>query len=147
MDRFFSTLPFGKAVKRANWAVQSSTNLFKLDGNHLSTSPSSVMAPSHHTPTPTELAEWEKAASKVNIQDCYLRCERQTLHRLEKTGAVVFAFKTYLYPLREVKEEGSGEEMAAAVEGFGRGSVPGMKVYKRGVIWGDKVLRFLRGEE
>lgn len=57
----------------------------------------------------------------------------------------MFAFKTYQYGLGEVKEEGNGEALAEATEGFARGSVPEMEVYKRAVVWGDVVRRFLRG--
>lgn len=155
MDKYFAALPFGKVVQRANWGIQSTEQLFKLDGNHLSTviSPSSTsdpstvpMAPPTHTTTQADIASWTEAAEDVDVDDCFLRCERQTLHRLEKTGAVVFAFKTYLYPVRDVKEEGFGEEMARAIEGFEKGSVSGMRVYKRSVVWGRKVVEFLRGE-
>lgn len=78
------------------------------------------------------------------MRKTFLRCERQTLHRLPQTKALVFAFKTYLYPLREIKEEGKGEELAAAIEGLETGSVPQMMFYKRGVVWGEAVKRFLR---
>jgi hypothetical protein len=151
MDRFFNTVPQGKIVKRANWALQTDSTLFKLDGNHLTTvstkpsSSSTTMAPATHTPTATELAEWAAAGENVEPEKCFLRCERQTLHRLEKSGALCFAFKTYLYGLDEVKAEGSGPEMADAAEGLGRGSVAGMMVYKRGVVWGKKVTEYLRG--
>jgi hypothetical protein len=68
------------------------------------------------------------------------------LHRLPKTGALVFAFKTYQYPLRELRDEGSGEVLAEAIDGLGLGSAPGITIYKRQVIWGDKVKAFLKGE-
>jgi hypothetical protein len=145
MDRFFTTLPFGKIVKRANWAVQQDDAWFKLSGNHLSTtlSPSS-MAPPTHEPTTEELKTWEAEAKMVVPEKCMLRSERQTLHRLEKTGALVFAFKTFLYPLPEVKSAGLGEDMAEAVEGLWKGSVPAMAVYKRSVVFGKKVVEYLR---
>jgi len=59
---------------------------------------------------------------------------------------VVFGFKTYMCPLSAVRSEGGGAEMADAIEGMWRGSVPGMAVYKRAVIWGEKAVRYLRGE-
>jgi hypothetical protein len=154
MDRFFATLPFGKIVKRSNWALQTTPDLFVLHGNHISApssttnsdSSSLTMAPATYNPTPSELEEWKKAADEVEPEKCFLRCERQTLHRLEKTGAAIFGFKTYLYGLGEVRKQGEGEEMANAVEGMGRGSVKGMFVYKKVVVWGDKVVSFLRAE-
>jgi hypothetical protein len=87
---------------------------------------------------------WGREGECVNPRDCRLRCERQTLHRLEKTGGLVFAFKTYLYTLDEVIEDGLADEMADAVEGLGMGSVPAVKIYKRSVVWGRKVCEYLR---
>jgi hypothetical protein len=78
------------------------------------------------------------------IKQTYLRCERQTLHRLPHTKALVFAFKTYMYPISEIKEEGLGEELALAIDGLREGSVPGMHFYKKGVVWGEAVKGFLR---
>ncbi|TID25385.1 hypothetical protein E6O75_ATG04590 [Venturia nashicola] len=154
MDRFFASLPFGKAVKRANWSVQLDDEYFHREGNHISLSPppnsnssekGNMMAPATYSATPQEVAEWKREGEDVKVEACRLRCERQTLHRLEKTGALVFGFKTYLYPLQRIKEEGGGEEMAQAVEGLWRGRVSGMAVYKRGVVWGSRVCGFLRG--
>jgi hypothetical protein len=66
------------------------------------------------------------------------------LHRLPITKALVFSFKTYLYPLKDIKDEGLGEELAQAIDGLKEGSVPAMHFYKRGVIWGEAVKRYLR---
>jgi Protein of unknown function (DUF3445) len=74
----------------------------------------------------------------------FVRCERQTLHRLPKSRALVFAFKTYMYPISEIKEEGLGEELAEAIDGLKDGSVPEMHFYKRGVEWGNAVKEYLR---
>ncbi len=87
---------------------------------------------------------WDREGESVDPRDCRLRCERQTLHRLERTGALVFAFKTYLYTLDEVIEDGLADEMADAIDGLGTGSVPAVKVYKSGVVWGRKVCEYLR---
>jgi hypothetical protein len=54
--------------------------------------------------------------------------------------------KTYQYPIQDLKDEGSGEELAAAIDGLASGSVPDITIYKRQVIWGEKVKAFLRGE-
>ncbi|KAF2398263.1 hypothetical protein EJ06DRAFT_532014 [Trichodelitschia bisporula] len=143
MDRFFATLPFGKIVQRANWSVQTDTDFFKLAGSHIA-SEEPGMAPAGYEASEEEERAWAEEAARVDPERCRLRCERQTLHRLPQTGALVFAIKTYMYPLREVLDEGLGGEMADAVEGLGKGSVPGMKVYKRGVVWGPKVSEYLR---
>jgi len=164
MDRFFAGFEFGKVVRRQNWSVQVGEELFRLKGNHLSATPASSstgasggeignkvedgggikMAPPVAEVGDRVKESWDREGETVNPRDCRLRCERQTLHRLEKTGALVFAFKTYLYTLDEVIEDGLADEMADAVEGLGTGSVPAVKIYKRGVVWGRKVCEYLR---
>jgi hypothetical protein len=49
-----------------------------------------------------------------------------------------------LYPLREIKEEGSGPEVADAIQGLKSGNAPGMWVYKGGVRWAERVCQYLR---
>lgn len=66
------------------------------------------------------------------------------LHRLPQTKALVFSFKTYMYPLKDIKNEGLGEELARAIDGLKEGSVPAMHFYKRGVVWGEAVKVYLR---
>lgn len=80
MDRFFASLPVGKIVKRANWSISTNGKLFCLAGNHMSAD---------------ELAAKERhgQVEDVDLGKTVLRCERQTLHRLPKSGALVFAFK------------------------------------------------------
>ncbi|CAK1360615.1 unnamed protein product [Cercospora beticola] len=158
MDRFFAKLPNGKAVKRSNWAITTDEELFKEGGNHLY----------EHDEQETggekegggkegkkeggeKLDMTEEVPSSISqqrenvvIENCRLRSERQTLFRLPKTGAFVFSFKTYQYRLEDVKKEGYGEDLAMAIEGLEKGSVPEMAFYKRQVIWGDKVREFLR---
>lgn len=134
MDRFFATLPVGKIVRRVNWSITTHGELFCLAGNHLSEEEAKTLAE-------------EAVAKEWDINKAVLRCERQTLHRLPGTKALVFAFKTYQYGMQELKDEGSGEELATAIDGLGEGSVPGMRVYKSAVVWGEKVKRFLRRKD
>jgi hypothetical protein len=142
MDRFFDRLEVGKVVLRSNWSITTHERLFAASGgNHLyegeipeeeTVDINNVCAlPSFHKAWLTE-------------KQTFLRCERQTLHRLPESKALVFAFKTYMYPIREIKEEGMGEELAQAIEGLQQGSVPEMMFYKRGVVWGEAVKTFLR---
>ncbi|KAF2712276.1 hypothetical protein K504DRAFT_474675 [Pleomassaria siparia CBS 279.74] len=140
MDRFFSTLPVGKVVRRVNWGITTHGDLFGLSGNHTSPEEAERLAEKKKKKKDNEADEW-------NIDTAVLRCERQTLHRLPGTRALVFAFKTYQYALRDVKEEGSGEELASAIDGLGKGSTPEMRVYKSAVVWGERAKRFLRGED
>lgn len=60
------------------------------------------------------------------------------------TKALVFNFKTYLYSIKDIKDEGLGEELAQAIDGLKEGSVPAMHFYKRGVVWGEAVKAYLR---
>ncbi len=80
----------------------------------------------------------------IDISQTFFRSERQTLHRLPESKANVFMFKTYMYPIQQLKEEGYGEDLAQAIDGLREGSVPGMWIYKRGVVWGEKLKEFLR---
>ncbi|KAF2444837.1 hypothetical protein P171DRAFT_284735 [Karstenula rhodostoma CBS 690.94] len=130
MDRFFASLPVGRIVKRHNWTITTKPDLFVTSGTHI-----------HAGDQVTEGAQDE-----VDLARTVLRCERQTLHRLPGTKALVFAFKTYTYPIGQVRGEGSGEALAEAIEGLGRGNVPEMTVYKRQVLWAPRVTAFLRGE-
>lgn len=70
--------------------------------------------------------------------------EFQTLTRLPKTRAILFSFKSYLCPLKEIKEEGLGDIFANAIEGLRKGNAPGMWTYKGGIRWGKSVCEYLR---
>ncbi|PQE27970.1 HRQ family 2 protein [Rutstroemia sp. NJR-2017a WRK4] len=125
MYRSFDRLEVGKVVKRVNWSITTHDRLFAASGNHL-------------------YEGEEAAAEEIDINHTYLRCERQLVHRLPETKALIFSFKTYLTPLTQVKAEGLGEELATAIDGLKEGSVPAMHFYKRGVVWGEKVKEYLR---
>lgn len=138
MDRFFSTIPVGKVVRRANWTITTNDILYSESGTHLYDD-----EPDSGEKTTDVEQDIQRQREEVVIENCRLRCERQTLHRLPQSKALVFAFKTYQYTLEEVKADGSGPELAAAIDGLGLGNVPDMKFYKRGVVWGDKVKEYL----
>ena len=165
MDRFFAKMELGKAVRRVNWAITTNTKLFTLGGNHLyadgTTKESSgtkvvnpaswpLTAPSAENNKTLDLNSTnleqsiQQQKKDVVIDNCCLRSERQTLHRLPVSRALVFAFKTYQYRLDNVKAEGNGPALADAIEGLSKGSVPDMAFYKRGVVWGDKVVEYMR---
>jgi hypothetical protein len=69
--------------------------------------------------------------------------ELQTLTRLPKTRAILFSFKSYMCPVRTIKEEGLGPQLADAIEGLKTGNAPGMWVYKGGIRWGKSVCEYL----
>ncbi|KAK3983840.1 hypothetical protein QBC44DRAFT_375826 [Cladorrhinum sp. PSN332] len=130
MERFFGRLESGKRVGRVNWGIQTHSNLYAPSGNHV-----------HANEEYTELLPHE-----VEISETRLRVELQSLMRLPETKALVFSFKTFLYPLEDIKkeEEGTGEQLAEAIEGLSKGNAPGMGVYKGGVKWGRVVTDYLR---
>ncbi|KAJ5792817.1 uncharacterized protein N7503_008795 [Penicillium pulvis] len=134
MDRFFAKVEVGRFVKRVNWSVTTETELFAAFGSV------------HGSHVPEDKPDGEQALrlEELNIDQTVLRCERQTLHRLPESKAVVFGFHTYTYPIRQIKDEGLGEDLAVAIDGLKKGNVPAMHAYKRGDYWGEAVKRFLR---
>ncbi|KAF5625099.1 hypothetical protein F52700_9474 [Fusarium sp. NRRL 52700] len=126
MERFFTKLEVGKSVKRTNWSVQTHTELFNCQGNHI-----------------TGDDKYENDED-VDIEKTFLRIELQTLTRLPKTRAILFSFKTYLYPVHQIKDEGLGLAFADAIEGLAKGNAPGMWTYKSAVRWGSSVITYLR---
>lgn len=82
--------------------------------------------------------------TKPDSSQRYARMELQTLTRLPKTDSILFSFKTYLYPLSEIKDEGLGHDLADAIEGLGSGNAPGMRVYKGSTTWAAPVCEYLR---
>jgi hypothetical protein len=87
MDRYFAALPAGKIIQRANWSVSTSGQLFCLSGNHMAAD---------------DVGATREQDEDVDLKTTVLRCERQTLHRLPGTGALVFAFVSNLLWLIEV---------------------------------------------
>ncbi|KAM0089798.1 hypothetical protein ACP6JD_006827 [Aspergillus fumigatus] len=132
MDRFFARVEVGKIVARVNWSITTQTGLFAAFGGV------------HGSVATSAAGEKEIEPGTLDVDSTVLRCERQTLHRLPRSKALVFAFHTYTYPLQMIKEEGLGEELATAIDGLKAGNVPGMHWYKRGSVWGEAVKHFLR---
>ncbi|KIV94918.1 hypothetical protein PV10_02638 [Exophiala mesophila] len=130
MDRYFAALPVGKYVQRKNWSISTSPELFAIGKN------------SNHAKKGDKLVAMTD--DELDPDSTVLRCERQTLHRLPKSKSLVFAFKTYTYPIKQIKEEGTGPELADAVDGLKSGSVEAMHWYKRGAVWGEAVKKYLR---
>ncbi|KAK7950874.1 uncharacterized protein PG986_006602 [Apiospora aurea] len=126
MERFFSRLEVGKSVVRNNWSINTAPELYNVSGNHI---------------YETDVYEEDM---DVDISKAQIRVELQTLTRLPKTQAILFSFKTYLYPVTDIKAEGLGPEVADAIEGLPKGNAPGMWKYKGGVRWGKSILAYLR---
>lgn len=111
------------------WGIQTHPRLYAPSGNHV------------------HAGEAVEEASSIDPTDAQFRVELQTLTRLPETQALLFSFKTYLYPLADIRAEGLGPQLAEAVEGLKEGNAPGMWVYKGGVSWGRAVCELLRGGE
>ncbi|KAL3952161.1 hypothetical protein ACCO45_013878 [Purpureocillium lilacinum] len=112
MERYFAKLAVGRPVKRANWSVQTHPELFACQAN------------------PRVKEHEESPDQEVKMDDTFLRSELQTLSRLPETQAILFSFKTYLYNVAEIKDEGRGAEFADAIDGLRQGNVPDMWYYK-----------------
>ncbi|PQE29720.1 HRQ family 2 protein [Rutstroemia sp. NJR-2017a WRK4] len=81
---------------------------------------------------------------KLDLSQAHLRTELQVMQRLPQSHAVLFSYKTYVYPLQEIKKEGNGPSLADAINGLRKGNVPGMYSYKGAEIWGEQVMAYLR---
>ncbi|PIG83420.1 hypothetical protein AARAC_006313 [Aspergillus arachidicola] len=125
MDRFFQKLGVGRFIKRANWTITTTDQLFTASGNHL-------------------YEGEEIPQEEVDINTARLRVERQFLHRLPQSHVILFSFKTLLYTLPEVKEEGLGEVLAEAIDGLKQGNAPGFHFYKQAAVWGESAKSYLR---
>lgn len=80
---------------------------------------------------------------KLSHIQCRLCTECQTLHRLPRTRALMFSFKTLLYPPSEIKAEGLALAVVETNDGITRGNVPRCSWYKRVVVWSDAVKKYL----
>ena len=116
-------------ILTSQWSIQTHPRLFAPSGNHVHAD--------------EEVEEGEE--TQVDLERAQFRVELQTLTRLPQTRALVFSFKTYMHSLREIKDEGLGEDLAEAIEGLKGGNVPGMWTYKGAVRWWRAVCDGLRG--
>lgn len=125
MHRFFNKLQPTDLWQRGNWSLQTNDEFFKIENHH------------------GRDGDVVKELSKDDIDfdnGCFLRCERQLLTRLPKSRAVIMLVRTYLTPIKEIKAEGLGDELARGIE-----SLPeDLAFYKRRGVWGKAVTDFLR---
>ena len=78
----------------------------------------------------------------INLDNCYLRVEHQTLVRLKRSRAIVFCVRSYLTTLHDIRAEGNGLQLADAFE-----SMPHkLGNYKKRPFWQTSVYRFLRND-
>jgi hypothetical protein len=81
--------------------------------------------------------------SLIDIKDCYLRVERQTLTRLRNSRAVIFTVRSFMKPLAQVKAEGDGKALAAAI----RSMPEKLGDYKKRPFWDQEVFDFLESDD
>ena len=77
VDRFFDYLTVARPVWRVNWSVSTDPNLYQ--------------------PVRRKNQELDVSINESNAGDrIFIRCERQTLRRLNESGWILFTIKTYL---------------------------------------------------
>lgn len=86
MDRYFSKLPTSTPIQRGSWGLEIGQPLF--------------MPPGHpHEQLRTVQQE------TLDVSECHLRVDWQTLRRLPLSAAVVFNFKALYTPVPEFRDE------------------------------------------
>ncbi|KAI4176392.1 MAG: hypothetical protein LQ343_001131 [Gyalolechia ehrenbergii] len=130
VDRHLRRMKPGVFVGRLNWSIQT-------DGDELfrplakNTGDPEVPHDTAHTMIKREV---------IDIGKTYLRCEHHTLTCLRKTKTVIFCVRSYLTPIKQIREEGNGHALADACD-----SMPEkFGAYKRRPVWGDQLCGWLR---
>lgn len=129
MNRFFGRLEPGQFVTRSNFSVQTHPKYYVDNANKGHNTPETDI----QIPIPYESLDFDK--------DVHYRSERQTLTKLPELGAVVFSIRTYLHPMREIKDEPVQvrERLIGAIRGF----PDDISQYKRSGEWGPPVIKYL----
>lgn len=125
MARFFDRLTPDDIWVRFNWSVQVHNSLFNLENHHA--------------------YDYEKIRelnfSEIDFENgANLRVERQVITRLPSLGANIMLVRTYLTPIRQIKEEGLEEELIYAIDNL----PDDLAVYKRKAEWGPAVKQYLK---
>ncbi|KAG0614962.1 hypothetical protein M758_5G004500 [Ceratodon purpureus] len=109
VNQFMTRLKVGKPVWRANWAIVDDPTLFQP-----------LLEEDIYAALRGQVKEnFDFAAHKcVNVGSrLYTRCERETLMRLPKTGAILFTIRTYIRPLSVFESRPMlAQQMVRAVE-------------------------------
>lgn len=86
MDRFFSKMPTVAPIQRGSWGLEIGTPLFMPPGD------------------PHEKYR-EAQKEDLNIEECHLRVDWQTLRRLPLSAGIVFNFTALFTPVTEFRDE------------------------------------------
>ncbi|KAF7587116.1 hypothetical protein BBP40_007707 [Aspergillus hancockii] len=86
MDRFFTKMPTDKPIQRGSWGLEVGRPLYMPKGD------------------PHEKLRLYQDPN-LQLEDCNLRVDWQTLRRIPLSGAVVFNFKAFFTPVTEFRDE------------------------------------------
>lgn len=125
------------------WNIQIGTEIINVAGNHIKEGDTFVADEEVDCDQVCIVTSRHHYCSNFSFQG-FLRVELQSLARLPETKFILFCFKTYMYPLRDLKIEGSGPELADAIDGLLSGNASGMNKYKGAIRWGKGVKEYLR---
>lgn len=101
VDHFVATLGAGQIFGRANWFVVASDDW-------------------RYLPQGDPAARFAHVTADTAGSTLFVRCERQTLRRLPRTGAVLFTIGVYVAPLAALSDA-VVERVATSVASVGRG--------------------------
>jgi dimethylamine monooxygenase subunit A len=120
-NNFFDKMPYDDIFARHNWSLHDTPSLRQNE-----TKP---------------FVEKTGINSKNAGERLWLRVERQTLRKLQRTGAILFTIRTYIDPLKEiVKFEGVAKRLNKALSVL----PPEMHAYKHNNVFSDSVQKYLK---
>ncbi len=116
-DDLLARLTVDKPIWRLNWSVVDDGTLFQPTGHGRAVGPSV---------SPTEL---------------FFRLERQTLRRLQRSGAILFTIRTYMRPLPSaIVAQQDRDRLAAAIEAMPQD----VRTYKSLSAFAEETIAWLR---
>ena len=143
VKRCFERMERGQSVGRLNVsssrctnrrAIESNQRQWAIQGNH-----SDLFLPFDGANT-NKTGNSSCTKVEFNPLASSLRVEHHTLTCLPRTGTIVFAVRSYLTPLAQIREEGSGPMLAEVCE-----SMPEkFGIYKNRPTWGERLCAWLR---
>ena len=115
-------MPYGEIFSRRNWSIHDDPSL-RQDG------------------TRPGVGKTKKNITRENAgEQLWLRVERQTLRKLEKTGAILFTIRIHLRKLKHiVKFKGIAAQLSKALSTL----PPEMHAYKQTHTFADSVQTYL----
>lgn len=119
--RIFDGLRPGLILQRRNWTVVNSAEPFMPDAGPMR-------------------ARIEGIQPEAAGRELFVRCERQTLRRLPRTGGALFTIRVWLHPLAALEED--PERLAAFAHAW-RSAAADFRTYKRLALYDHLVEAFL----